>query len=81
MLPSRRFHFDIDDDDFEIMSKLFQPKNTQLSTSCGLKTFAAWVEERNKHKPQAKCPENVLMTENKGTLAYWLGSFVTEARK
>ena len=28
------------DDDFEIMPKPFQPKNTQLSTSWGLKTFA-----------------------------------------
>ena len=81
MLSSRRFNFDIDDDDFEIMSKPFQPKNTQLSASCGLKTFAAWVEERNKHKPQAKRPETVLMTVNEATLAYWLGSIVTEARK
>ena len=38
VLPSRHFNFDIDDNDFEIMSKPFQPKNTQLSTSWGLKT-------------------------------------------
>ena len=37
---SRRFNLDVDDDDFEIMPKPFQPKNTQLSTSWGLKTFA-----------------------------------------
>ena len=69
MLPSRRFNFDIDDDNFEIMSKPFKPKNTHLSTSCGLKTFAAWVEGRNEHKPRAKCPRNMLMTENEATLA------------
>ena len=38
---SRRFNLlDVDDDDFEIMPNPFQPKNTQLSTSWGLKTFA-----------------------------------------
>ena len=37
---SRRFNLDVDDDDFGIMSKPFQPKNTQLSTSWGLNTFA-----------------------------------------
>ena len=37
---SRCFNFDVNDDNFEIMPKPFQPKNTQLSTSWGLKTFA-----------------------------------------
>ena len=41
--PSWRFDFNLDDDDFEMMSKLFQPKNMQQSTSWGLKTFTAWV--------------------------------------
>ena len=36
---SRRFNFDVDDDDFENMLKPFQPKNTQLCTLWGLKTF------------------------------------------
>jgi hypothetical protein len=79
--PSSRFDFDIDDNDFETMSKPFQPKNTQLSTSWGLKTFTVWVKERNKHKSQEKCPDDVLMTNDKSTLAYWLGRFVTEARR
>ena len=35
--PSRRFDFDLDDDDFETISKLLQPKNTQQSTSWGPK--------------------------------------------
>ena len=34
---SRRFNLDVDDNDFKIMSKPFQPK---LSTSWGIKTFA-----------------------------------------
>ena len=37
---SRCFNFHVDDDDFEIMPKPFQPKNMQLSTSWGLKMFA-----------------------------------------
>ena len=75
---SRRFNFDVDNN-FKIMSKTFQHKNTQLSTWW----FVAWVEEWNKHKPQEKCSEDVLMTDNKATLAfvYWLGRFVTEARR
>ena len=79
--PSRHFNFDIDDDYFEIISEAFQPKNTQLSTLWGIKTFAAWVEERNKHKPHERCPENMLMTENVATHVYWLGRFVMEARR
>ena len=79
--PLRRFDFNLDDDDSQTMSKLFQPKNTQQSTSWDLKTFTAWVEEGNKHKPQDKCSHHVLRTVNKATLAYWLGCFVTEARR
>ena len=37
---SRCFNLDVDDNDFEIMPRFFQPKNTQLSTLWGLKTFA-----------------------------------------
>ena len=36
---SRHFNIDVKDDDFKIMPKPFQPKNTQLSTLWGLKTF------------------------------------------
>ena len=72
-LPSRHFDFNLDNDDFETMSKPFQPKNTQQSPS--------WVKERNKHKCQDKCPHDVLLTADKATLAYWLGCFVPEARR
>ena len=48
-----------------MMSKPFQPKNTQQSTSWGLKTFTAWVEERNKHKFQDKWSYDVLRTAKK----------------
>ena len=41
--PSRPFDFDLDDDDFDTMFKPFQPKNTQQSISCGLKTQAVKV--------------------------------------
>ena len=55
--PSKHFDFDLDDnDDFETMSKLFQPKNTQQSTLWGLNIFTALVKEKNKHKPRDKCP-------------------------
>ena len=83
--PSGRFNFKIGNDDFEIT--YVQTFSTQehtaiyLCTLWGLRTFAAWVEKRNKHKPQEKCPENVLMTENKATFAYWLGRFVMVARR
>ena len=77
-LLSRHFDFGFDDDDIKTMSKPFQPKNMQQSTSWGLKTFTAWVEESNNHKPQDKCPHDVLRTADKAMLAYWLEHFVTE---
>ena len=58
-----------------------RPKSTQQSTSWGLKTFTAWLKERNKHKPQDKCSHDVLRTADKATLGYWFGRFVIEARR
>ena len=40
----------------------------QQSTLEVQKTFSAWVEERNKHKPQDICQDDVLRTANKETL-------------
>ena len=55
------------------MPKPFQPKNTHVHV--GSQNVRCWVEEQNKHKLQEICPEDMLMTEIKATLAHWLGRF------
>ena len=62
--PSKQFDFDLDDNDFETMSKPFQPEITQQSTSWGLNIFTAWGKEKNKYKPRDKCPHDVLRTDD-----------------
>ena len=80
-MPASQFNFSLEDDDFETMTKPYQPKNTQLNTSWALNAFTAWVNARNKSKEdKQRCPEDLLTTGSKTAVAQWLGRFVTKAR-
>ena len=76
-----RFSFDLDDDDFEQLSRGFVPENTAADTQKYLKLFQDWVEERNSRFPEHKVLENILLSDDLRELCKWLCRFCTEIRK
>ena len=48
-----RFDFSRNDDDFEVLAKGFQPKNTKLSNSWALKIYSEWATAHWEHKAQS----------------------------
>jgi len=68
---SKRFDFDIDDDDFEDMFG-FLTANTTADTDKCVQLFRSWADARNVTFPRQKVPESILLTDIHPHLGKWL---------
>ena len=60
--PSKRFDFDMADDDFVELSKGFIPPNTAADTCKCVRLFKDWVKDRNVRFPGDKVPDDLFLT-------------------
>ena len=63
-----RFDFSRNDDDFEVLAKGFQPKNTKLSNSWALKIYSKWAKAHWEHMAQSNHTEMSLVNDNRNML-------------
>jgi len=79
--PSRRFNFDMGDDDFEELRKGFVPPNTVADTRKCVCLFQDWAKDRNACFSGDKVSQNILLTDDHQSLSRRLCKFCTEIRK
>ena len=56
------------------------PKNTEKSTRWALRVFSEWLRQRNERSDE-KCPEDILLSDDRSELCRWLCVCVNEIRK
>ena len=82
ILPtSKRFNFDLEDDDFEDMCHGFVPKNTTADTKKCVRLFQSWGQARNLRFPSNKVPVDILLMGDHALLMKWLCRFSMKACK
>ena len=71
------------DEDFEEIQCGFVPKETNADMKKCVKLFRDWASARNGHSSSIvdRVSEDILLTDDHGLLAQWLGKFCTEAQK
>ena len=79
--PSKRFNFDMEDDDFEELSKGFVPPNTVADTRKCVRLFQDWAKNRNARFSGDKVSQDILLTDDHQSLSCWLSKFCTEIHK
>jgi hypothetical protein len=80
--PSKgRFNFDVEDDDFEELTRGYVPPNTANDTQKCVKLFTDWQSTRNQSFPDNPVPDKILESKDTGQICKWLCRFATEARK
>ena len=79
--PAKKTRFSkLSNEELDILSKTFIPKNTENSTKWAMDNFMSWMSNRNKSSEE-KCPETLLEDMEPATLNKWLSTFVAETRK
>ena len=73
--PSKRFNFDMEDDDFQG----FVPSNTVADTRKCVRLFQDWAKDKNARFPGDKFSQDILLTDDHQSLSRWLCKFCTEA--
>ena len=79
--PSKRFDYDMEEDDFEELSKGFVPPNTAADKHKCVRLFQEWAKDRNACFPGEKVPKDLLLTDDHQSLSRWLSKFCTEICK
>ena len=80
-VPSKRFHFDMEDDNFQELSKGFVLPNTVADMRKCVRLFQDWAKDRNARFPEDKAPNDLLLTDDLQNLSWWLCKFCTEICK
>ena len=57
---SKRFNFDVEDDDFEELKKGFIPPNTSMDTQKCVRLFEEWAKQRSDLFPNEPVPSKIL---------------------
>ena len=61
--------------------KVVVPEITHGAIQWSLHVLQTWQSQRNETFPEEQCPEDILRTDNAGTVSYCLCYFCKEARK
>lgn len=78
--PQERFTL-VSAKDVEAAKQAIVPKNTKKCTEWAVRAFACWLTQRNERSTSDKCPEDILLTNDRDLLCKWLCVFASETRK
>ena len=67
--------------DIQESKKRIVPKNTSKSTNWAVRLFESWCKQRNERSVENKVPENILLSDDHGTLCHWLCTSLIELHK
>ena len=77
---AQRFDFNVDDNDFEKLTRGYIPANTSADTQKCVKLFESWRKGWNSVKFE-QIPSDILLTDKLEDLCKYLCRFCTEIRK